>query len=342
LEKQYMKGRPFQNTLQTNGTLLDDKWCEFLANNQFLVGLSLDGPEEIHDRYRVDVGGKPTFKKVYHALKLLQKHGVEHNVLAAVAKESAEHPLAIYRFFKEAGVEFIQFSPIVERLADEDAQALGLKLAGDPLSQKYPTQSLTPWSVEPEAFGDFFIAIFDEWVRKDVGKTFIMNFEWILANAFGGEGPVCTMSKNCGNACIVEHNGDIFSCDHFVYPEYKLGNILTDDLYGLVTSLKQTEWGARKQRDLPQECHHCSFMGICRGGCPKHRFYASDDGTMQLNYLCKGYKKFYQHAAKYMTAFGKLLELDLPLTYIMEAIKAPFMIPPSAKTGHQQIILWVR
>ena len=342
LQKKYTAGRPFQNTFQTNGTLRNDAGCAFFAENHFLVGLSLDGPQFVHDHHRLDAGGKPTFERVFKALKLLQKHEVETNVLACVSRLSSQYPLEIYNFFKESGVTFIQFSPIVERPLDEVSRSMGLRLAMPPDFRAMAAQEVTPWSVEPEAFGDFYMRIFDEWVRHDVGKIFVMNFEWTLLAAWGGHGAVCTMSESCGDACIVEHNGDLYSCDHFVYPEFRLGNILTDDVRALVHSASQHAFGARKEKSLPSQCKCCDVLCVCRGGCPKHRFMQASDGAPSLNYLCKGYKKFYAHTAKYMTAFIKLLEMDLPLEWIMEAIKGPLVIPASAKTGHQQVVLWIK
>lgn len=339
LEKKYTSGRPFSNNLQTNGTLLNDEWCNFLAENNFFVGLSLDGPEFVHDYYRRDAAGSPTFNRVFESLNLLQKYGIKYNVLACVSKEGSKYPLEIYNFFKEAGVEFIQFSPIVERTANSQSKHLGLKL-GMPVDygdQKSPT--ITSWSVEPEAFGDFYIKIFDEWVRNDVGKIFIMNFEWTLNNYLGGKSPVCYLNSRCGNACIVEHNGDVYSCDHFVYPEFKLGNILDDDIMALVNSEKQIKWGERKSEMLSTECLHCDAAFICRGGCPKHRFIGTTDTNPGENYLCQGYKNFYNHTAKYLKAFQKLLELNLPLDYIKGAIGKPLLLKTVDK---QQVVLWIK
>lgn len=347
LEKKYAGNKQFQNTLQTNGTLLDDDWCSFLAKNKFLVGLSLDGPKFIHDNYRRDAAGKPTFKKVFQSLQLLQKHGVEYNVLACISRESSKYPLEIYNFFKESCVEFIQFSPIVERVANNAARQLGLNLCTPPT---YPNElqfdnefaNVTSWSVEPEAFGNFYSKIFDEWVRHDVGKIFVMNFEWTLFNSIGGGGAVCYMNDRCGNACIVEHNGDVYACDHFVYPEFKLGNILHNDITSMIESKKQCEWGDHKYDALSQVCKDCEVAFICRGGCPKHRFMPSYDGASNQNYLCAGYKKFYNHTAKYIKAFTKLLEFGLPLECIMDAIDKPLIIKASEKTNRPQITLWIK
>jgi uncharacterized protein len=340
LEKRYSRTKPFTNTLQTNGILLDDRWCEFLAKNKFLVGLSLDGPAWIHNLYRIDAKGQPTHAAVMRALRLLQKHGVEHNILACVAKETAKHPLQVYNFFKEEGVKFIQFLPIVERMPDSAARRLGLRLAPPPALDTKESQALTPWTVEPEALGDFYISIFDEWVRQDVGRIFIMNFEWTLHSYLGGDGPVCYLSKRCGTSCILEHNGDIYSCDHFVYPEFRLGNILVDDVKVLVESAKQYAWGCRKENTLTAYCRKCDEFFICRGGCPKHRFAESLNGELGSNYLCAAYKKFYRHTKKYMAAFRKLIENDLPCEYIMQAVDRPLVV--KNKPDRQSVMIWIK
>ncbi|MDO8303671.1 MAG: anaerobic sulfatase maturase, partial [Sedimentisphaerales bacterium] len=306
LQKNYAAGKQFTNSLQTNGTLLDDEWCAFLAKNKFLVGVSLDGPAFLHDAYRVDAKGRPTHSAVMRGLSLLKKHGVEYNVLACVNRETAKYPLEVYHFFKENNIQFIQFIPIVERMPDEGACAIGLKLARPAALTNGQAQEVTPWTVEPDALGDFYGSIFDEWVRTDVGKTFIMNFEWAIFSHFSGNGPVCYLSKRCGNCCIVEHNGDVYSCDHFVYPEYKLGNILTDDVKDMINSEQQRQWGALKETQLPAECKECQVYSMCRGGCPKHWFVGAAVGSMGMNYLCGGYKKFYRHIKKYVNAFGHL------------------------------------
>lgn len=323
LERRYAGGKTVRNSLQTNGTLLDDRWCSFLASNHFLVGLSLDGPREIHDRYRRGRGFNSSFHKVHRALRLLQKHGVEYNILASVGRETAYHPLDVYRFFKNEGISFIQFIPIVERIPDENAKQLGFSLGMPPSLDMSAESEVTPWSVEPEALGSFFCEIFDEWVRNDVGKIFIMNFEWALFAWLGGDGSVCYLSKQCGSSCIVEHNGDVYSCDHFVYPDYLLGNLCTCDARTLAFSEKQREWGARKENMLPGQCRDCDVFNVCRGGCPKHRFISTPEGEPGLTYLCPAYKKFYLFSRKYMEVFKKLLESNLPPEYIMQSSIIP-------------------
>jgi uncharacterized protein len=342
LEKKYAQGRPFSNTLQTNGMLLDDEWCRFLAGNNFLVGLSLDGPREVHDRYRRDAKGEGTFARVLAALKLLQKHGVQYNVMACVAKETAAHPREVYSFFKAEGVEFIQFLPVVERTADAAADRLGLKLGIPPSLTQLERDEVTSWTVQPNAMGEFWSVIFDEWVRSDVGRIFVMNFEWALNAWMGGDGATCHMSRRCGNCLIVEQNGDVYSCDHFVYPEFCLGNVLSDDCREMVTSEKQTVWGMKKETCLPRQCRECEVGNVCRGGCPKHRFRESYDGECGLNYLCTGYRSFHLHTRKYMLAMAKLAELGLPCEYVMQAIDRPVTIPAGTGDNEQAVTLWIK
>jgi len=319
--------KPIQNSLQTNGTMLTDEWCVFLKKHNFLVGLSIDGPEEIHNRYRVDCNAGPTFHKVLRGLKLLQKHGVEYNVMACVARETASKPLEVYHFFKDAGVKFIQFFPIVERLPDSQASQCGLRLAGPASLEKAEKNAqVTDWSVEPERYGDFLIAVFDEWVRNDVGTTFVMNFEWALNAWIGKPSPVCLFAKQCGRSIIVEHNGDMYACDHCVYPQYKLGNILVDDPLMAVEKSLKSGFGVNKETALPRQCQECEVLGACQGGCPKHRFVTSHHDEPGLHYLCAGYKKFFLYIRKYLKVMTQLIENGLPVSTVMEAIDGPLVI----------------
>lgn len=341
--------RPFQtdkqikNTIQTNGTLLTDEWCMFFKQNNFFIGISLDGPEDIHDRYRRNQGGGATFNSVMKGLTLLQKHGVEFNVLASVAKDTAYHPLEVYHFFKEQDIAFIQFTPIIERLPDQDTKNCGLSLAmPSVLDHEESNAEVTPWTVEPDKYGDFLSTIFNEWVRNDVGKTFIMNFEWALNVAIGNQSPVCIFSRQCGRSVAIEHNGDVFACDHYVYPEYRLGNVLEKELSDMVESSVSSGFGPHKEQMLPRWCLECDVREACWGGCPKHRFSKSPYGEPGLHYLCKGYKKFLKYIAKYMGAFRKLIEFDLPVEYIMQAVDQPLIIPASWKTGNQPVMLWIK
>jgi uncharacterized protein len=310
--------------LQTNGILLDDEWCAFLKENDFLVGLSLDGPKDIHDRYRKDRGGKGSYDKVMRGMDLLHKHGVEFNVMATVARETAYKPLEVYRFFKEQGVEFIQFTPVIERIAGPDEKQLGLKLAGPSSMAKGENAAVTEWSVDPEQYGDFLITVFDEWVRNDVGTTNVMNFEWALNAWIGNSSPVCQHAHSCGKTIMLEHNGDIYSCDHSMYPEYKLGNIVKDNPVEIAERSVDKGFGV-KESNLPDSCMECAVLKACWGGCPKHRF-ARTYNDEPVYYLCEGYKNYFLYIRKYLKVITHLLENGLPASHVMEACKGPLVI----------------
>jgi len=327
LQKPFAGLKTITNSLQTNGTLLTEKWCRFLKKNNFMVGLSLDGPQEIHDRYRCDRKGNGSFDKVMRGLRLLQEHEVAYNVLACVARETARQPLEVYRFFKEQGVEFIQFVPLIERLPAAAEQSLGLKLAGPAvLHREELNTDVTPWTVVPEDYGEFLIATYEEWVRNDVGTTFVMNFEWALNAWIGNPSPVCIHAKQCGRALVVEHNGDVYACDHCVYPEYRLGNVLEDALLVLAEQSCGSGFGTAKETSLPQWCRECEVLAACQGGCPKHRFTLTCQDEPGLHYLCAGYRKFFRHIRKYLHAMTQLLEKGLPASLVMEAVKGPLVI----------------
>ena len=327
LQRPFLKQKTITNSLQTNGTLLTDEWCAFLKANGFMVGISLDGPKEIHDRYRRDRSANGSFDKVMQGLRLLQKHKVDYNVLACVARETAARPLDVYRFFRDEGVEFIQFAPVVERLTDAAAKDCGLCLAGPAeLDRLEENAQVTPWSVTPEDYGEFLIAVYEEWVRHDVGKIFVMNFEWALNAWIGNPSPVCIHAKQCGRSLVIEHNGDVYACDHCVYPQYKLGNIITDELLAMVEKSLQSGFGTSKETALPRWCRECSVLAACQGGCPKHRFATTGDGEPGLQYLCEGYKKFFLHVRKYLRTMTQLLENGLPASYVMQAIKGPLVV----------------
>lgn len=325
LQKPFADKKKVTNSIQTNGTLLNDEWGEFLKENNFLVGLSLDGPQEIHDRYRKKRGGKGSFDKVMRGMNLLKKHGVDFNIMATVARETAYKPLEVYHFFKEQGVEFIQFSPVIERFAGADEKQLGLKLAGPPSLKKEENTAVTEWSVEPEAYGDFLIAIFDEWVRNDVGTTNIMNFEWALNAWIGNSSSMCQHAQGCGTALMLEHNGYLYACDHSMYPEFKLGNIVTDNPVEMAKKSVARGFGV-KDANLPSSCRECHVLKACWGGCPKHRFSKTYDDEPDRYYLCEGYKKYLLYIRKYLHAITQLLENGLPAYHIMEACKGPLVI----------------
>ena len=334
LQQPYQGQKEIRNNLQTNGLRIDDAWCEFFKANDFFIGVSLDGPKEIHDRYRKDRHGAGTFDRVMQGIRLLQKHQVEFNALACVCRETAQQPLDVYHLFKDADIKYSQFTPIVERLPDEQTETLGLSLASPAkLDKQEMNTQVTRWTVEPEAYGDFLIAIYEEWVRKDVGEFFVMNFEWALSTWVGEPSPVCIFAKQCGRAVAMEHDGSVFACDHYVYPDYKLGNVLTDNLGQMVEQSVANGFGPHKETSLPRCCRECDVLNACWGGCPKHRFMISPHGEPGLHYLCAGYKKFFRHIRKYLRAMTTLLENDLPLSYVMEAIDKPLMIKMPGNPG---------
>jgi uncharacterized protein len=309
LQQTWRGQKEIRNVLQTNGMRLTDEWCAFFKEYDFFIGISLDGPRDIHDRYRKGHRREGTFDEVMRGLRLLQKHGVEFNVLACVARETAYKPLEVYRFFKDEGVRFIQFTPIVERHPDSAAQAQELSLSGPAaLATPEPNTTVTRWTVEPERYGEFLVAVCEEWVRKDVGTLFVMNFEWAL-NAWMGEGsPVCVFARQCGRAVTVEHDGSVYACDHYVYPEYRLGDVRTDNLGEMVDRSVASGFGPHKEASLPRYCRECEVLEMCWGGCPKHRFATSPYGEPGLHYLCPGYKQFFTHVRKYLRPISQLLE----------------------------------
>ena len=314
LQQKYAGGRRIDNVIQTNGTLLTDEWCEFFAQNHWLVGISIDGPQPYHDHYRLTAAGKPSWKKVMQGIKLLKKHGVEWNAMAVVNAYNANHPLEFYRFFKENGCQFLQFTPIVERLTrHEDGRTLASLADKDEIS-------LSEASVAPEQWGYFLCAIFDEWVRKDVGKIFVEIFDCTLANWMGISPGICAYSKECGHAGVMEHNGDVYSCDHFVFPEYKLGNIRDHSLIDMLYGEQQQEFSRLKHSSLPRQCKECDMEFACHGECPKNRFMKDKYGDSGLNYLCPGYYHYYQHAAPYMDYMKQELMAQRPPSNIMKVV----------------------
>ena len=315
LQQKYAGGRRIDNVIQTNGTLLTDEWCEFFAQNHWLVGISIDGPQPYHDHYRLTAAGKPSWKKVMQGIKLLKKHGVEWNAMAVVNAYNANHPLEFYRFFKENGCQFLQFTPIVERLTrHEDGRTLAS------LADKNEI-SLSEASVAPEQWGYFLCAIFDEWVRKDVGKIFVEIFDCTLANWMGISPGICAYSKECGHAGVMEHNGDVYSCDHFVFPEYKLGNIRDHSLIDMLYGEQQQEFSRLKHSSLPRQCKECDMEFACHGECPKNRFMKDKYGDSGLNYLCPGYYHYYQHVAPYMDYMKQELMSQRPPSNIMKVVQ---------------------
>jgi len=300
LQKQYSRGRNIDNCIQTNGTLLTDEWCQFLHDNKWLVGISIDGPQEFHDKYRRNKLGMSSFYKVMNGIRLLNKHQVEWNAMAVINDNNVEHPLEFYHFFKDINCHYIQFSPIVER--DQNGK-------------------LTPESVTPEQWGNFLCTIFDEWVHNDVGEYYIQLFDATLANWVGVAPGICSMAKTCGHAGIIEFNGDVYSCDHFVYPEYKLGNLNEKTLVEMMYSERQKSFGLSKSTSLPRKCRECKYLFACNGECPKNRFIQTEDCESGLNYLCEGYYKFFDHVAPYMDYMKKELDADRAPANIMKEIR---------------------
>lgn len=306
LQKRYARGVQIDNSIQTNGTLLTDEWCGFFRENGWLVGVSIDGPQEFHDEYRRNKMGQPSFRKVMQGINLLNKHGVEWNALAVVNDFNADYPLDFYNFFKEIDCRYIQFTPIVERLyPHKDGRHLASPMDNGKVS-------LADFSVSPEQWGEFLVTLFDEWVKEDVGKYFIQLFDATLANWVGQQPGVCTMARTCGHAGVMEYNGDVYSCDHFVFPEYKLGNIRTHTLVEMMYGERQQQFGMDKYAKLPAQCKNCEFLFACNGECPKNRFAFTADGEPGLNYLCSGYKRYFRHVAPYMDFMKQELEAGRP------------------------------
>lgn len=314
LQEKYAFGRQIDNTIQTNGTLLTDEWCEFFKEHNWLVGISIDGPQEFHDEYRRTASDKPSWQKVMRGIRLLRKHGVEWNAMAVVNDFNAGYPLEFYHFFKEMGAKYIQFAPVVERMA---AHSDGRHLARL-VDQECP---VADFSVSPAQWGDFLCAIFDEWVRHDVGQTYVEIFDCTLANWVGERPGICVYAKECGHAGVMEFNGDVYSCDHFVFPEYKLGNIRDRTLVEMLYGEQQRQFSCLKHATLPKQCKECEWEFACHGECPKNRFVNDRYGNPGLNYLCSGYRHFYEHVAPYMDFMKKEFMNQRPPANVMEAVK---------------------
>lgn len=321
LQKKYANGRNIDNSIQTNGTLLNDDWCKFFKENNFLVGISIDGPKDFHDEYRRDKMGRPSFHRVMKGIELLKKHGVEFNCMAVVNDYNVDYPLEFYNFFKDIDCKYIQFTPIVERLRiQEPTENISLLKLATAKEDDHEAE-LAPFTVNADKWGDFLCSIFDEWVKEDVGKIFVQIFDSTLANWVGENPGVYTMAKTCGHAGVMEFNGDVYSCDHFVFPEYKLGNIYDDTLTSMMYSNKQQTFGNDKFDKLPQQCRECDVLFACYGECPKNRFIKDKYGNKGLNYLCKGYYKFFKHVMPYMDYMKNELLAQRPPANIMTWIK---------------------
>ncbi|HEY9248742.1 MAG TPA: anaerobic sulfatase maturase [Rariglobus sp.] len=320
LQKHHGAGRVMENAFQTNGTLLDDEWGAFLKENNFLVGVSIDGPRAIHDRYRLDKGGRPTWDAVMRGIEILKKHRVEFNTLTCVTRESAQKPLDIYRFLRGIGSTFLQFIPVVERHRDARAGAWNLSLAapGDPDGNG---PHVTPWSVRSGDYGRFLSAIFDRWVRHDVGRTHVQLFDVALGKWLGLPSGLCVHAETCGRALAVEHNGDVYSCDHYVYPDHLLGNLAGGSLSALVDSGRQRAFGLAKRDTLPQACRGCPVLFACNGGCPKHRFARTRSGEPGLNHLCESYRAFFGHIDEPMRLMARLYRAGRAPAEVMGMLK---------------------
>jgi uncharacterized protein len=303
-QKKHGRGRVIENSLQTNGTTLTDEWCGFFSDHQFLIGLSVDGPEHCHNHYRVYRNGQGSFTQCMKGLALLIKHKVEFNTLSVVNDYNAKYPDEVYRFLKNAGSRYMQFLPVVEWI-DPAAKTDELRIL-PPDTKK--NAEVTDFTVDPIDYGNFLIRIFDEWVRKDVGDYFVITFDCVLANWMRVPPSVCVAAETCGNAGAMEYNGDVFACDHFVFPEYKLGNINEKSLLTLMNSPFQRQFGQNKRDTLPAFCRKCEFLDLCNGECPKNRIVNTPDGEPGLNYLCPGFKRFYKHTEPYFDFMANELQ----------------------------------
>ncbi len=313
LQQRYADGKRIENTLQTNGTLVTPEWCELFAANRFLVGVSLDGPRDIHDAFRQDKGGRPTFDRVMRAIELFRTHGVEYNTLSVVNRHCEGRGVEIYRFLRDTvGSRYLQFLPAVEHVVDRPDGLRPLIVAPE-----HEGARLAEWSVTAAGYGDFLCDVFDAWVLSDVGTVFVQMFDATLAQWCGVQPGVCSMGETCGDALVVEHNGDVYCCDHFVYPAYKLGNIRETHLRDLYRSRARIEFGLAKRNALPAECLRCRYYFACRGECPKHRFETGADGCRK-NSLCEGLRHWFRHAEPYMDRMRDLLAQKQSPAWVMQ------------------------
>jgi uncharacterized protein len=332
MQKKYSNGKIIENTLQTNGVMLNDAWCSFFSENDFLIGLSIDGPREIHDKYRTFKSGHASFDKVVNGIECMKKHGVEFNTLTCVQRDNSCKPLEVYNFLKEIGSKWMQFIPVVERVTS-GLTADKLKLVSPDYLQD---AKVTEWSVRPLQYGKFLTAIFDKWIRNDVGSIFIQLFDISLELWYLNHSNLCIFQETCGNALAIEHNGDIYSCDHYVYPQNKLGNIMDTPLKVIVNSEKQQLFGINKKANLPKYCRNCKVKFACNGECPKHRFLKSPDGEYGLNYLCEGYKHFFNYIDIYMNFMSEELKNKRPPANVMSWIHEKEKHFPSLKIGRNE------
>lgn len=329
LQEKHGDGKTIQNAFQTNGVLLDDDWCRFFRDHDFLIGLSVDGPAEIHNHYRLDKGGHGSFRHVMRGLDYLIKHGVEFNTLTVVQKKNSRHPLDVYRFLKQIGSRFLQFIPVMERTIGREQEG------GPPFPDPDFEEpiSLTDWSADSEQYGQFLSAVFDEWVRNDVGRVYVQIFDEALA-AWAGEAPgICMFQETCGRAPALEYNGDLYSCDHYVFPAYRLGNIMDEEFHELVSGERQIAFGENKRDSLPRLCRECNVRFICHGECPKNRILRTPDGEPGLNYYCRGYRFFFHHIAPFMRFMASELQNRRAPANVMAWTKEKDRGFPDLKTG---------
>ncbi len=320
-QKKYGKGRKVENALQTNGLLMNQEWCRFFHDNLFLIGLSLDGPAEIHDNYRRTLGGGPTFTRVMRAVENMAKHRVEFNTMTVVNRLSEGRGAELYKFFKAIGSHYMQFIPAVDLLSDEQVAHLGdrQRLLGAHQAIAMPENShLSEWSISAEGYGRFMCEVYDEWIKKDVGRYYVQLFDATLANYYGAMPGLCSSAETCGNALVVEHNGDVYSCDHFVFPEYLLGNLKSRHISEMQSSPELFHFGIAKAANLPSNCRSCSHYKACKGGCPKHRFVPIEGEKTPHNYLCAGYQLFFEHVRPSMERMCSLLHRGESPMKIME------------------------
>ncbi len=311
LQKKYAGDKVIENSLQTNGVLLNEEWCSFFADNNFLIGLSLDGPEDIHNAFRRDCGGAPTFARVMKGVELLKNKGVEYNILSTVNSHSEERGAEVYRFLRSLS-HYMQFLPVVEYVRERPGKRPLI------VSPDEEDAVEAPWSVSAIGYGKFMCDVFDEWVKYDVGNYFVQLFDITLGNWCGVAPSLCAFGEVCGDGLVVEHNGDVYSCDHFVYPEYRLGNIKDKELAAMYKSNDQQQFGRDKRDALPMECKRCTYNFLCHGECPKHRFAYAKNGEPYMNVLCEGYKMFFRHTDPYMRYMKTLIERGEPASGVME------------------------
>ena len=311
IQQKYCGDKEIENTLQTNGILLNEEWCRFFRDNNFLIGISLDGPQDIHDAFRRDCGGAPTYAKVMAAVELMARTGVEYNILTTVNSRSEERGTEVYKFLRSLG-NFIQFLPVVEYVRMRDGKRPLI------VSPDEEDAVEAPWSVSAAGYGRFMCEVFDEWIKYDVGKYFVQLFDVTLANWCGVQPGLCSFCETCGDGLLVEHNGDVYSCDHFVYPEYRLGNIMEKTLTAMYSSDDQQAFGRDKREALPMECKRCNYYFLCRGECPKHRFEYAANGEPYKNVLCEGYKMFFRHSDPYMRYMKTLIDKGEPASLVMQ------------------------